>query len=247
MDGSAILAMRNEFKGPVTVPNPTGQRIFIPEGWTEPKESIAKPEALSVSTLSAVVEYLAANRDGLDLLRLVVIVGSPRRVDVLDACELNVQFRRSRWLVAEALLPSISWGNFADAEQFIIFLQTCFERTDALVQLINLMGAIRENSVRETTDDGLSQEVKTQRGLHLKDDAKVPSPVLLKPYRSFLEVPQVESPFVVRMKEAAHGTKPEATLFEADAGKWRLDAVKNVGEHLRKELAAKKVPVPVLW
>lgn len=62
--------------------------------------------------------------------------------------------------------------------------------------------------------------------------AKTPNPVTLRPYRTFNEVEQPASQFVFRVNKSAN-----LALFEADGGKWKLDAVKNISDYLKTELA----------
>ena len=45
-------------------------------------------------------------------------------------------------------------------------------------------------------DDGVSQRATVSRGAHGKTDVKVPSPVVLQPYRTFIDIEQPASPFI---------------------------------------------------
>ena len=62
--------------------------------------------------------------------------------------------------------------------------------------------------------------------------AKTPNPVTLRPYRTFNEVEQPASQFVFRINKSAN-----LALFEADGGKWQLEAISNIADYLMKELA----------
>lgn len=62
--------------------------------------------------------------------------------------------------------------------------------------------------------------------------AKAPNPVTLRPYRTFSEVEQPSSEFIFRINQLAN-----MALFEADGGKWRLDAINNIANYLKEELA----------
>nr|ABP73607.1 hypothetical protein [Bacillus thuringiensis] len=64
------------------------------------------------------------------------------------------------------------------------------------------------------------------------DEVAVPNPVSLQPYRTFVEVAQPESDFIFRMKDG-----PRCSLYEADGGAWKLEAIKNIKEYLNAELA----------
>ena len=58
----------------------------------------------------------------------------------------------------------------------------------------------------------------------------------LAPYRTFPDVAQPESTFILRMKGGSEHQAPTAALFEADGGKWALMAVERIAEHLSIEL-----------
>ena len=61
--------------------------------------------------------------------------------------------------------------------------------------------------------------------------AKTPNPVTLRPYRTFNEVEQPASQFIFRINKMAN-----LALFEADGGKWQLEAIGNIARYLAKEL-----------
>ena len=70
----------------------------------------------------------------------------------------------------------------------------------------------------------------------------LPNPVRLKPYRTFREVSQPGSLFVVRAKRADDGGLPKVALFEADGGKWKLEAIDNIRQYLTSKIA----DIPIL-
>ena len=57
----------------------------------------------------------------------------------------------------------------------------------------------------------------------------------LTPYRIFNEVEQPSSQFIFRINSMAN-----LALFEADGGKWKLDAINNIAAYLKTELAGKE-------
>ena len=86
-------------------------------------------------------------------------------------------------------------------------------------------------------DNGVSQQtVTTAGGVVLVGTAPVPNPVTLAPYRTFREIEQPESLFVLRMRTGKDGEKPTAALFEADGGSWKLEAIKRIAAYLREQV-----------
>lgn len=93
-------------------------------------------------------------------------------------------------------------------------------------------------STQEATfsDDGISQQVVMKTGVTKKENAIIPNPVRLIPYRTFLEVEQPESEFVFRITEGRGGA-PAFKLVSADGGRWEAVAVDNVKSYLMDALA----------
>lgn len=62
-------------------------------------------------------------------------------------------------------------------------------------------------------------------------EGEVPSPAVLRPFRTFLEVEQPESQCVFRINE-----RGSCALFEADGGLWKYHAKESIHEYLKTEL-----------
>ena len=110
-------------------------------------------------------------------------------------------------------------------------LQSSFTDSGDKEVLQKYTGLVRDEAVKETGDDGISQAVTIKTGVASVGQAVVPNPVTLAPYRTFPEVDQPLSKFIFRMQEG-----PKAAIFEADGGAWRNQAIKNIKEYLEKEL-----------
>lgn len=94
--------------------------------------------------------------------------------------------------------------------------------------------------MKTAIDDGMTQIVEARQGIALVGDVAVPNPVMLTPFRTFRDVLQPSSLFVIRLQTGkAAGGLPEAAIFEADGGAWRLTAISRVRdwlvEHLPKD------------
>ena len=79
----------------------------------------------------------------------------------------------------------------------------------------------------------MSQSVEARQVVSLKQMVSVKPRVALRPYRTFLEVEQPESEFLLRLDGEGN-----VGLFEADGGMWRMDAKKSICEYFEKTLAA---------
>lgn len=215
-----------------------GGRVYAPHGWRDVKTQF-QPAALPVTTLAGIRDYLKSNVDKLDPSTLLINVVDPTTVHVYRAIEgEEQQFRRALYMTSRAVVPALAFDSFVDSEVFSVVLASRFVQSDARDSLVVMLRSIRENQVKETIDSGLAQEVNVQKGIALTGNVKVPSPVKLAPFRTFSEVAQPESEFIVRLKAGRGGEdgRPEVALFEADGGRWRLDAIASVAEWLRREI-----------
>jgi len=181
------------------------------------------PGTLIVRNLSGVVDYLQSNYDNQP--PVLIQIASPTKVHVYST--FNNDMKRKQLIQAEALLPDIPFEKFMDTEHFNVLLQSCFVTNDFRADLLAVVGSITESNVTTVGDDGVSQQVTGKSGVAILGNIPVPNPVLLKPYRTFVEIPQPESSFIFRMR-----TGPSCALFEADGGAWKLDAIEGIKKYL---------------
>jgi hypothetical protein len=164
---------------------------------------------------------------------------SPIIVNVIDAAKVEVYSAissadrtRETPYHTEAELVHIDFNRNLDYETMMITLKSKFVETPELLEVIKLLGTITEQNSAQATDDGFTQTVVVRKGIALKDNKVVKPIVKLKPYRTFNEVDQPESEFLLRLSEGGY-----VALYEADGGAWKLQARTNVAEYLRAELA----------
>lgn len=197
-------------------------------------------DPLRVRTLTGLVDYLKNNQDKLVISELICQIHDPRTVSVFSP--LSGDFKqRDQYVVAEVKKESFLFGRFLDGEEFNIKLQACFVDTSVTVDselrptdkrlILKYVGNIKEGVVKETGDDGVSQSVTIKTGIARVEEAVLPNPVVLRPYRTFNEVEQPASPFIFRAKDG-----PQFALFEADNGAWESEAMKNIKEFLEREV-----------
>lgn len=189
------------------------------------EEPIAKN--IEVRSLSGLVEYLTSNFDTDD--KLMVHVESP--TEVVAFTDLNGDRSRETLIKATAMLPSFGFDRWYDAEDFNIKLQSAFVKNEDRDIMLKVVGNIKEENVRQIGDDGVSQAVQAKVGVATVATVQVPNPVVLAPYRTFVEVEQPESEFIFRMQNG-----PRCALFEADGGAWKLSAMQRIKDYLQAAL-----------
>lgn len=192
-----------------------------------------KIDGFETTTLSSIVNYIVDQPDNLIAdyeKKMIIHIESESRV-TLKTDIIALENTRHTLVTANAILPKFNYGQFIDVEPFIIQMQSKFVETSMTRELMRLVGNVKEEQVRNTSDDGVSQTVVAKAGIVKVEDVVVPNPVPLKPYRTFGEVEQPESLFVFRMQNG-----PTMALFEADGGVWRNEAIYNIREYFQEAL-----------
>lgn len=189
------------------------------------------PEPLIIHTLTGLMDYININLDQ-DLcdLHFFLHVVNPREVEVMSG--LNPSAKRHFFAAARVNNETFSFGRWLDLETIIIRLQAYFVQDQNSQRLLRLLSNIKSEIVKISQDDGISQSVTVKTGPALVQETVVPNPVILRPYRTFVEIEQPASPFVFRLNTEGLG----GALFEADGGIWQLEAIGKIRNFLRENL-----------
>lgn len=193
-------------------------------------------ETLRTDNLSSIVNFIKNAGDADlnyldDTVQKIIHVEDAGKVNLYSSV-CNECMDRQKFMTAEWAGNKFPFGQFMDAEKFNILLQTCFMETDDLKVIQQVVGNLRDEAVQNYGDDGVSQSVTIRTGIATVGQVRVPSPAKLRPYRTFLEVEQPASLFILRMREGG-----QCALFEADGGLWRETARKNIRNYFEFELA----------
>ncbi|HBC99832.1 MAG TPA: hypothetical protein DC053_11515 [Lachnoclostridium sp.] len=189
--------------------------------------------AIELNTLTSLVDYAKAFADEMSDQMLVQVV-SPTEVKLISCLDMD---RKRECLVnVEAMIPEFAYGRYMDHESFIIALQSKFIDNDDRALLLRFAGTVKDESVAQYGDDGVTQTATVKTGITSVEKAIVSNPVILRPYRTFVEVEQPDSAFVFRMKQS-EGRGVECAIFEADGGAWKNAAMRKIKGYLQSELS----------
>lgn len=212
-----------------------GGFLYAPAPWTRLDTAEPEPDALKLTTLISLAEYLSENRDGLTPGECLVHVADPTTVYVRSVLR-GPWAQRPTYVRVDADLPRLSFpGEWMDQERFSIALQAECAPDGDRAEVLKLAGNLKAEDVRTDADDGVTQDVTVRSGVTVVEQTEVPNPVELAPWRTFHEVDQPLSPFVFRVRRGPGG--PQLALFDADGGAWRQKARHAVSQWLRGELA----------
>lgn len=205
-----------------------------------------KPMASAIegSSLTALLDYIKYSSLEFPDCKMILHVTDPRRVYFYTA--LDKERKRETLFVSKAALPRFDFDTPMSQEEFIIGIQSCFLPNDDRELILKVAGNVENKSVSTYGDDGVSQKATIKQGIASRADVIVPNPVTLKPFRTFLEVDQVESKFVFRIGEGRDGS-PQFKLIEADGGAWKYAAMRKVADYLsanlQEEIKSEKIIV----
>ena len=197
---------------------------------------IDRASSIEMNTLSSLIDYIKSGVDSFSE-QMIIHVQSPTKVKMYS----DLDWEREREYVVEvnAQLPRFAFDQFQDHEAFCIGIQSkCIDdpETDKAL-LLKFAGTVEAGSVSEYGDDGVSQKATVKTGIASKGEALVPNPVVLKPFRTFVEVDQPISSFIFRMKEDKYSKGIQCALFEADGGAWKISAMAAIKKYLIEALA----------
>jgi hypothetical protein len=184
------------------------------------------PERIKIHTLTGLVDYINKNVDILDQALLFVHVESPTTVRLYSYLSGDFPIR-NEYIYATFNVNEFQFGKFMDMETFLINLQSRFVDTDEKSMVMKFAGNVVGKNVATFANDGVSQSVTAKTSISSVEDVRVPSPITLKPYRTFQDVNQPPGRFIFRMKNNEN-MPPSAALIEADGGAWKNTAIKYI-------------------
>ncbi len=206
-------------------------------------------KAVSVTTLQGLSDLYSNDLDLVKSGEVFVHITSPTSVEIVSQ-KSDDYGRRHLWAKAQhpGDVQRFSFGGFLNTENFIIGLQSCFQRTYVerpdgkvigdLEYVLKVASNVSSEGKVTQADDGISQNVEMAKGIVLKEQATLRSRVQLAPFRTFAEIDQPLSTFVLRVRE--QNGSIQLALFEADGGRWKLDAVSSLSKWLKAHF---KVPI----
>lgn len=121
--------------------------------------------------------------------------------------------------------------GWREQQAAIIELRSRFIPTEDSEYLLGLISRINNEQGVQSTDNGVSQTVVTKQGVTLMGAETVKPRLILRPFRTFREVNQPESEFILRLDDQGH-----VGIFEADGGIWKMEAKDNIKAYFEDKL-----------
>lgn len=183
------------------------------------------------NTLSAVVDYIKTSVADERIKTPYIVNVEHDEVNVYSG--LDERLNRTHLAYVKPLLPVINFNYYMGMEEFVIQLKTCFIETDNLNRLVSIVSSITDEAKVSFEDDGIGMKISQVSGTTIKskENLQINPIVRLAPYRTFTEVEQPESRFLLRVRDGG-----KLALYEADGGIWKLEAQQNVSKYLHDAL-----------
>ena len=186
------------------------------------------PKCIELTGLDSICKLVRNEAEHIGL-QIFVQVKDYKSVSVFT--ELDADEDRLYLYKCCADTPEVTMGYFMDYEKAVIELRSLYIPNDGTKYLLQLLGSISNESKVTTTDNGVTQRVEAKSGIALSSMVAIEPRVKLQPFRTFVEVAQPESEFLLRIND-----RGQIGMFPADGGVWKLEATRNVAAYFEDKL-----------
>lgn len=187
-----------------------------------------RPSSIDVNGLDSVCKLVRNEVEHVGL-KVFVQVEDYRTVKVFTT--LDSDNERHYLYRCHADTPAVTMGRFMSYENAVIEIRSLYIPNDDTKYLLSLLSSISNESRVTSSDNGVTQKVEAKSGIALNQMVEVKPRVSLKPFRTFIEVEQPESEFLLRIDQSGC-----IGMFPADGGVWKLEATRNVAAYFENEL-----------
>lgn len=197
----------------------------------EVRETIDHPATLLLTSLDALIKLVRTDAMKATDKPLYITIPDHLTVRCFTQPEPTERFYRETFYEAKATdVPGWEEKVQLPFEEMQIALRTRFQETQDAVYAMKLLSDITTGGKITYNDNGIATSVVTKKGIDLQANESIRPIVTLKPYRTFQEVEQPESTFLIRVSERG------ITFIESDGGMWKLHARETVKEFLEAAL-----------
>jgi len=204
----------------ITTVNGSTFRITSDGDVKEILPTIFHPDTLPLNSLDALVTMVRTEATERDV---------PLYITVPD-CKTVRCFRQVYYEAHATDVPGWDQKVTLGFEEAQIALRTRFQETPDTLYAMKLVSDISLGAKVIYNDNGIATTITTQKGVALQTNEQIRPLVKLRPYRTFQEVEQPESIFLIRVSDRG------ISFIEADGGMWRLTARETIKKYLEGRL-----------
>lgn len=148
--------------------------------------------------------------------------------------------QRETFITANAYKQDERFGVYVGHEEFMISILSMFVQDETTAKVLLIVGNLKSEAGATYSDDGLTQTVTAKTGIAKVENIDLPNPIILRPYRTFSDIDQPESSFILRLKQVDGGSI-QAALFEADGAAWKNTAIASIKAYLENRRSGLKI------
>ena len=188
------------------------------------------PDTLDLHSLDALVKLVRTEATEQDA-PLYITIPDHMTVRCFGQPDADARYHRQVYYEAHATdVPGWESKVQLGFEEAQIALRTRFQETPDTLYAMKLLSDISCGAKVVYNDNGIATTITTQKGVALQGNDTIRPLITLRPYRTFQEVAQPESIFLIRVGDRG------ITFTEADGGMWKLKARETVKAFLAESL-----------
>lgn len=193
--------------------------------------TIFHPDTLPLNSLDSLVKMVKTEASEMDT-PLYITIPDHMTARCFGQPDAAVRYHRQIYYEANATdVPGWAEKNTLGFEEAQIALRTRFQETPDTLYAMKLVSDISLGAKVIYNDNGIATTITTQKGVALQTNEQIRPLVKLRPYRTFQEVEQPESIFLIRVSDRG------ISFIEADGGMWKLAARETIKKFLEEHLA----------
>ena len=192
--------------------------------------TIFHPSTLKLNSLDALVKLVKTEASEMDTPLYITI---PDHMTVRCFGQPNEEeqyYRQVYYETAATDVPGCGEKNTLGFEEAQIALRTRFQETSDTLYAMKLVSDISLGAKVIYNDNGIATTITTQKGVALQTNEQIRPLVKLRPYRTFQEVEQPESIFLIRVSDRG------ISFIEADGGMWKLATRETIKRFLEERM-----------
>lgn len=207
--------------------------VFGKDGnFMEVEPDLDMVQEIRLNSLDAIVKFVTSEATNLTDSILYLTVPNHLTVNCFTSPDKECKNLRTALYEAKATdVPGWAEKMQLGFEEAQIALRTRFQLTDDIQYAQKLLSDITTGCKVTYNDNGVATNIVTQQGVALQGKTTIRPIINLRPYRTFQEVEQPASDFLIRVNDRY------ITFIEADGGMWKLAARETVKAYLEEHLA----------
>lgn len=205
--------------------------VYAGEAPHQLQPMINHPDTLPLASLDALVKLVRSEASGVES-PLYITIPDHLTVRCFGRPAAKERFHRQVYYETKATdVPGWDAKVMLPFEEMQIALRTRFQETQDTPYVQKLLSEISTGAKITFNDNGVATTIVTKKGIDLQSNETIRPIVTLRPYRTFQEVDQPDSVFLIRINERG------ISFIEADGGMWKLRARETVKAFLEERLA----------